>query len=193
MFYSQFNLEILFVHDRPLYGSSQNVTLRAFAVVIRVVMIIPRLLIRNCLRYDQIMSSMTLSHKLTLSFGIETKTINSTSQPIFIQPICVCISYFSDLAGSEVKFDQHGDGLARYEILNFQKANQSGTNGYYYRVSFDQIFVIVLPSQSYSPLNPLRVMPVRRTLVKTKSYKYSLFIDCPNSASIVFLHRILKM
>lgn len=42
---------------------------------------------------------------------------------------------FVDLAGSEVKFDEHGDGLARYEILNFRKANQSGTNGYYYRVS----------------------------------------------------------
>ncbi|XP_011297062.1 metabotropic glutamate receptor [Fopius arisanus] len=41
---------------------------------------------------------------------------------------------FTDSAGSEVKFDEHGDGLARYEILNFRKANQSGTNGYYYRV-----------------------------------------------------------
>ncbi|KAF7997885.1 hypothetical protein HCN44_009283 [Aphidius gifuensis] len=41
---------------------------------------------------------------------------------------------FTDLAGSEVQFDKHGDGLARYEILNFRKTNQSGTNGYYYNV-----------------------------------------------------------
>ncbi|XP_023289799.1 metabotropic glutamate receptor [Orussus abietinus] len=40
---------------------------------------------------------------------------------------------FVDFAGSEVKFDEHGDGLPRYEILNFRKTN-SGTNGYHYRV-----------------------------------------------------------
>ncbi|XP_046825343.1 metabotropic glutamate receptor isoform X2 [Vespa crabro] len=33
---------------------------------------------------------------------------------------------FKDAAGSEVKFDEHGDGLARYEILNFRKSNLSG-------------------------------------------------------------------
>ncbi|XP_043493444.1 metabotropic glutamate receptor isoform X2 [Polistes fuscatus] len=41
---------------------------------------------------------------------------------------------FIDSAGSEVKFDEHGDGLARYEILNFRKSNLSGTDGYHYRV-----------------------------------------------------------
>ncbi|XP_024944385.1 metabotropic glutamate receptor isoform X2 [Cephus cinctus] len=41
---------------------------------------------------------------------------------------------FEDAAGSEVKFDEHGDGLARYEILNFRKSGQNGTNGYHYRV-----------------------------------------------------------
>ncbi|XP_043674071.1 metabotropic glutamate receptor [Vespula pensylvanica] len=41
---------------------------------------------------------------------------------------------FKDSAGSEVKFDEHGDGLARYEILNFRKSNLSGTDGYHYRV-----------------------------------------------------------
>ncbi|KAK0179971.1 hypothetical protein PV327_005663 [Microctonus hyperodae] len=41
---------------------------------------------------------------------------------------------FTDSAGSEVMFDEHGDGLARYEILNFRKADQNGTNGYYYHV-----------------------------------------------------------
>ncbi|GAB1869692.1 Metabotropic glutamate receptor [Camponotus japonicus] len=42
---------------------------------------------------------------------------------------------FIDDAGSEVKFDEHGDGLARYEILNFRKGtNNNGTNGYHYRV-----------------------------------------------------------
>jgi len=42
---------------------------------------------------------------------------------------------FADTAGSEVKFDEHGDGLARYEILNFRKGtNNNGANGYHYRV-----------------------------------------------------------
>ncbi|XP_012230284.1 metabotropic glutamate receptor [Linepithema humile] len=42
---------------------------------------------------------------------------------------------FVDAAGSEVKFDEHGDGLARYEILNFRKGtNNNGANGYHYRV-----------------------------------------------------------
>ncbi|XP_076222677.1 metabotropic Glutamate Receptor [Nomia melanderi] len=41
---------------------------------------------------------------------------------------------FTDEAGSEVKFDEHGDGLARYEILNFRKSDHNGTNGYHYRV-----------------------------------------------------------
>ncbi|XP_033364661.1 metabotropic glutamate receptor [Bombus vosnesenskii] len=41
---------------------------------------------------------------------------------------------FTDTAGSEVKFDEHGDGLARYEILNFRKSATNGTNGYHYRV-----------------------------------------------------------
>ncbi|XP_076754534.1 metabotropic Glutamate Receptor [Xylocopa sonorina] len=41
---------------------------------------------------------------------------------------------FTDAAGSEVKFDEHGDGLARYEILNFRKSDQNGSNGYHYRV-----------------------------------------------------------
>ncbi|XP_051164141.1 metabotropic glutamate receptor [Leptopilina boulardi] len=41
---------------------------------------------------------------------------------------------FIDDAGSEVKFDEHGDGLARYEILNFRKMNLSSNNGYHYKV-----------------------------------------------------------
>lgn len=41
----------------------------------------------------------------------------------------------SDTAGSEVKFDEHGDGLARYEILNFRKSEHNGTNGYQYQAS----------------------------------------------------------
>ncbi|XP_014471734.1 PREDICTED: metabotropic glutamate receptor isoform X2 [Dinoponera quadriceps] len=42
---------------------------------------------------------------------------------------------FVDPAGSEVKFDEHGDGLARYEILNFRKStSHNGANGYHYRV-----------------------------------------------------------
>ncbi|XP_015510635.2 metabotropic glutamate receptor [Neodiprion lecontei] len=41
---------------------------------------------------------------------------------------------FTDAAGSEVKFDEHGDGLPRYDILNFRKVDPNGTNGYYYRV-----------------------------------------------------------
>ncbi|XP_053982545.1 metabotropic glutamate receptor isoform X1 [Hylaeus volcanicus] len=41
---------------------------------------------------------------------------------------------FTDSAGSEVKFDEHGDGPARYEILNFRKSDLNGSNGYHYRV-----------------------------------------------------------
>ncbi|XP_055922412.1 metabotropic glutamate receptor isoform X1 [Eupeodes corollae] len=39
---------------------------------------------------------------------------------------------FIDLAGSEVKFDSQGDGLARYDILNYQRLDNS--TGYYYKV-----------------------------------------------------------
>lgn len=48
----------------------------------------------------------------------------------------------SDAAGSEVKFDEHGDGLARYEILNFRKSEHNGTNGYQYQASESTFFVI---------------------------------------------------
>ncbi|XP_057330958.1 metabotropic glutamate receptor isoform X1 [Microplitis mediator] len=41
---------------------------------------------------------------------------------------------FTDSAGSEVKFDEHGDGLARYEILNFRKNDPNISNGYNYQV-----------------------------------------------------------
>jgi len=37
-----------------------------------------------------------------------------------------------DLAGSEVKFDRQGDGLARYDILNYQRLENS--SGYQYKV-----------------------------------------------------------
>jgi hypothetical protein len=37
-----------------------------------------------------------------------------------------------DLADSEVKFDNQGDGLARYDILNYQKL--PNTSGYHYKV-----------------------------------------------------------
>ncbi|XP_059491291.1 metabotropic glutamate receptor isoform X2 [Neocloeon triangulifer] len=39
---------------------------------------------------------------------------------------------FTDLANSEVKFDSQGDGLARYDILNYQKL--PNTSGYHYKV-----------------------------------------------------------
>lgn len=39
-----------------------------------------------------------------------------------------------DLAESIVKFDEKGDGPARYTIFNYQKNDQN--NGYDYRVSF---------------------------------------------------------
>ena len=40
----------------------------------------------------------------------------------------------SDLAESIVKFDEKGDGPARYTIFNYQKNDRN--NGYDYRVSF---------------------------------------------------------
>ena len=39
-----------------------------------------------------------------------------------------------DMANSIVKFDEHGDGLARYTIYNYQKKT-TGT-GYDYKVTF---------------------------------------------------------
>ncbi|XP_037925369.1 metabotropic glutamate receptor isoform X2 [Hermetia illucens] len=39
---------------------------------------------------------------------------------------------FVDMAGSQVKFDSQGDGLARYDILNYQKLENS--SGYHYKV-----------------------------------------------------------
>ena len=39
----------------------------------------------------------------------------------------------ADLAESIVKFDEKGDGPARYTILNYQK--NAETNGYDYKVS----------------------------------------------------------
>lgn len=45
------------------------------------------------------------------------------------------LSFFvlQDLAGSEVKFDRQGDGLARYDILNYQRLYNS--SGYQYKVA----------------------------------------------------------
>ena len=43
-----------------------------------------------------------------------------------------------DLAESIVKFDEKGDGPARYTIFNYQKNDQN--NGYDYRVSFFRWF-----------------------------------------------------
>lgn len=40
--------------------------------------------------------------------------------------------FLKDLAGSEVKFDRQGDGLARYDILNYQRLENS--SGYQYKV-----------------------------------------------------------
>ena len=43
-------------------------------------------------------------------------------------------SYVSDVANSSVKFDEKGDGLARYTIYNYQKDEQNNTDykvGYY--------------------------------------------------------------
>lgn len=39
----------------------------------------------------------------------------------------------ADPAGSEVKFDSRGDGLARYTIMNYRRIANS-TNGYDYKV-----------------------------------------------------------
>ena len=36
--------------------------------------------------------------------------------------------YVSDVANSSVKFDEKGDGLARYTIYNYQKDEQNNTD-----------------------------------------------------------------
>lgn len=43
------------------------------------------------------------------------------------------LCFISDLGGSEVRFDHRGDGVPRYDILNYQKLQNS--TGYHYRVS----------------------------------------------------------
>lgn len=43
------------------------------------------------------------------------------------------LNLIADPAGSEVKFDKQGDGLARYDILNYQKLQNA--SGHHYRVS----------------------------------------------------------
>lgn len=66
----------------------------------------------------------------------------------------------SDAAGSEVKFDEHGDGLARYEILNFRKSEHNGTNGYQYQASESTFFVIrnfFFFLRFFSPLNRAKI------------------------------------
>lgn len=41
--------------------------------------------------------------------------------------------FFPDLAGTQVKFNRMGDGLARYDISNYQRAENA--SGYVYKVS----------------------------------------------------------
>ena len=41
--------------------------------------------------------------------------------------------YVSDVANSSVKFDEKGDGLARYTIYNYQKDEQNNTD---YKVKY---------------------------------------------------------
>ena len=41
--------------------------------------------------------------------------------------------YISDVANSSVKFDEKGDGLARYTIYNYQKDEQNNTD---YKVKY---------------------------------------------------------
>uniref|UniRef100_A0A1A9WYC5 G-protein coupled receptors family 3 profile domain-containing protein n=1 Tax=Glossina brevipalpis TaxID=37001 RepID=A0A1A9WYC5_9MUSC len=40
---------------------------------------------------------------------------------------------FIDLAGSQVKFDRQGDGLARYDVLNYQRV-EPNSSSYYYKI-----------------------------------------------------------
>jgi hypothetical protein len=53
------------------------------------------------------------------------------------------------LAGSEVKFDKQGDGLARYDILNYQKLQNS--TGYHYRVRVFNLLSATSKLNSRSP------------------------------------------
>ena len=46
-----------------------------------------------------------------------------------------CLNLFLDPAGSEVKFDARGDGLARYTIMNYRRLPNSANNGYDYKVN----------------------------------------------------------
>lgn len=83
----------------------------------------------------------------------------------------------SDTAGSEVKFDEHGDGLARYEILNFRKSEHNGTNGYQYQASENtrtfslfEIFFFMFFLSSQSSKDPRKSFWL--TLVRISFYYY---------------------
>ena len=56
------------------------------------------------------------------------------SCPLKILLLLFC---FLDPAGSEVKFDARGDGLARYTIMNYRRLPNSANSGYDYKVIFE--------------------------------------------------------
>lgn len=65
-----------------------------------------------------------------------TPKANKETKHGIINAVHMCsrfvFKFVLDIAGSSVKFDRRGDGLARYDILNYQKL-QNGT-GYHYKV-----------------------------------------------------------
>lgn len=86
----------------------------------------------------------------------KSKSKNITHSGLLI--IIYILFIFADIAGSEVKFDRQGDGLARYDILNYQK--NSNASGYYYRVSEIKIYTMYCVGVFFAIITTYRIYTV---------------------------------
>lgn len=85
----------------------------------------------------------------------------------------------ADIAGSSVKFDERGDGLARYDILNYQRLIND--TGYHYRVVgnwFNSLELnlehVVWHKNATSPPASACSLPCGRGMIKKQQVCYCL-------------------
>uniref|UniRef100_A0A1B0BVC9 G-protein coupled receptors family 3 profile domain-containing protein n=1 Tax=Glossina palpalis gambiensis TaxID=67801 RepID=A0A1B0BVC9_9MUSC len=91
--------------------------------------------------YQNVQNAAHLQHGPS-STGWLRKTINSDSFSCHAMEVYdgkdfynnyLLNTSFIDLAGSQVKFDRRGDGLARYDVLNYQRLAPNSSS-YYYKI-----------------------------------------------------------
>uniref|UniRef100_A0A1A9Z264 G-protein coupled receptors family 3 profile domain-containing protein n=1 Tax=Glossina pallidipes TaxID=7398 RepID=A0A1A9Z264_GLOPL len=91
--------------------------------------------------YQNVQNAEHLQHGSSSS-GWLRKTINSDSFSCHAMEVYdgkdfynnyLLNTSFIDLAGSQVKFDRRGDGLARYDVLNYQRLAPNSSS-YYYKI-----------------------------------------------------------